>query len=119
VAIQLKATDIDACGDTVDQTFAGSWSLTRVSGDWLGSAFNVEKTGGATPVTDAASCGGSGGGGVAASPVGCDPNYTGCVPPYPPDVDCWQVRQEVDIIGEDVHRLDIGSDGEACELYFR
>jgi hypothetical protein len=34
-------------------------------------------------------------------------------------VDCIDVRQEVDVIGEDVHHLDLGGDGEACEIYFR
>lgn len=63
--------------------------------------------------------GGSGGGSAPVSQAGCDPNYTGCVPPYPPDVDCIDVGQEVDIIGDDVHNLDIGGDGEACEFFFR
>jgi hypothetical protein len=118
VALKLAATDLDACGDTVDQTFAGTWTLAPAAGDLLGTAFGVDKTGGGTPVTDASSCGG-GGGPVPVSPAGCDPNYTGCVPPYPPDVDCIDVGQEVEVIGEDVHRLDIGGDGEACELFLR
>ena len=119
VALKLAATDVDACGDRVDQTFAGTWTLTSVAGDLLGSEFNVDKVSGGTPVTDASSCGGGGGAPVPVGPAGCDPNYTGCVPPYPPDVDCIQVRQEVDVIGEDVHHLGSGGDGEACELFFR
>ena len=119
VALELKATDSDACGDLVGQTFAGTWSLIRARKAFLGSAFSVEKTGGGTPVTDASGCSDGGGGGVVAPAAGCDPNYTGCVPPYPPDVDCWQVRQEVDVIGDDVHQLDLGFDGEACEMFFR
>jgi hypothetical protein len=99
---------------------AGSWTLASTRGRLLGTGFDVTKTGGGTPVTDAGSCGGDGGeGGVPLTPAGCDPNYTGCVPPYPPDVDCIDVRQEVEIIGEDVHRLDLGGDGEACEIYFK
>ena len=120
VAIEISATDLDACGDTVKQTFAGTWSLTPAGKSWQGAAFDVAKTGGGTPVSDPASCGGS----ASEAPVplsgsGCDPNYTGCVPPYPPDVDCIDVGREVDVIGDDVHHLDLGGDGEACEVFFR
>lgn len=117
VRIELAATDLDACGATVDQTFAGTWSLTGAGKSFLGSAFDVQKTGGGTPSTDASACGG--GGGAPAVQSGCDPNYTGCVPPYPPDVDCIDVREEVEVVGEDVHRLDIGGDDEACEFFLK
>ncbi|MDP8928574.1 MAG: hypothetical protein M3O70_08385, partial [Actinomycetota bacterium] len=48
---------------------------------------------------------------------GCDPNYSGaCVPPYPPDVDCGDIREtNFRVIGADPHRLDGGKDGVACE----
>jgi micrococcal nuclease len=50
----------------------------------------------------------------------CDPNYSGgCVPPYPPDVDCADIRAlgiaPVRVIGVDVHRLDGDGDGVGCE----
>ena len=50
----------------------------------------------------------------------CDPNYGGgCVPPYPPDVDCADIRAlgiaPVRVIGTDVHRLDGDGDGCGCE----
>lgn len=50
----------------------------------------------------------------------CDPNYSGgCVPPYPPDVDCADIRAlgiaPVRVIGRDVHRLDADGDGLGCE----
>ena len=50
----------------------------------------------------------------------CDPNYSGgCVPPYPPDVDCADIRAlgiaPVRVIGEDVHGLDGDDDGWGCE----
>jgi micrococcal nuclease len=50
----------------------------------------------------------------------CDPNYSGgCVPPYPPDVDCADIRAlgiaPVRVIGIDVHRLDGDGDGWGCE----
>lgn len=48
---------------------------------------------------------------------GCDPNYAGaCVPRYPPDVDCARTEARgFRVVGEDVHRLDGGGDGVACE----
>jgi endonuclease YncB( thermonuclease family) len=56
----------------------------------------------------------------AAPSATCDPNYAGgCVPPYPPDVDCADIRAlgiaPVRVIGADVHRLDGGGDGLGCE----
>ena len=50
----------------------------------------------------------------------CDPNYSGgCVPPYPPDLDCADIRAlgiaPVKVIGVDVHRLDGDGDGWGCE----
>lgn len=50
-----------------------------------------------------------------ATPSGCDPNYTGCVPPYPPDVDCAEVGETVTVIGSDPHGLDADGDLVACE----
>jgi endonuclease YncB( thermonuclease family) len=57
----------------------------------------------------------------AALPTGkCDPNYTGgCVPPYPPDLDCADIRAlgiaPVQVTGSDPHRLDGDGDGLGCE----
>jgi endonuclease YncB( thermonuclease family) len=51
----------------------------------------------------------------------CDPNYSGgCVPPYPPDLDCAHLRRlgialPVRVIGQDPHRLDGDGDGLGCE----
>lgn len=53
--------------------------------------------------------------------TGCDPNYAGgCVPPYPPDVDCADLRARgiptpVRIVGADPHHLDGDGDGLGCE----
>jgi hypothetical protein len=46
---------------------------------------------------------------------GCDPNYSGCVPIYPPDVNCPEVAGPVDSLGSDPHGLDRDNDGVACE----
>jgi endonuclease YncB( thermonuclease family) len=52
---------------------------------------------------------------------GCDPNYAGgCVPPYPPDVDCADLRSRgiptpVRVVGTDPHHLDGDGDGLGCE----
>lgn len=50
----------------------------------------------------------------------CDPNYAAiCVPPYPPDLDCADIRAmgiaPVRVIGADPHRLDGDGDGLGCE----
>jgi micrococcal nuclease len=51
----------------------------------------------------------------------CDPNYAGaCVPPYPPDVNCEDLRARglalpVRVVGSDPHRLDGDGDGLGCE----
>jgi endonuclease YncB( thermonuclease family) len=50
----------------------------------------------------------------------CDPNYAGgCVPPYPPDLDCADIRAlgiaPVRVVGSDPHRLDGDDDGIGCE----
>lgn len=50
----------------------------------------------------------------------CDPNYAGgCVPLYPPDLDCADIRAlgiaPVRVIGSDPHRLDGDADGLGCE----
>jgi len=50
----------------------------------------------------------------------CDPNYAGgCVPPYPPDLDCADIRAlgiaPVRVVGDDPHRLDGDHDGWGCE----
>jgi micrococcal nuclease len=50
----------------------------------------------------------------------CDPNYAGaCVPPYPPDLDCADVRAlgvaPVRSTGSDPHGFDGDDDGIGCE----
>jgi endonuclease YncB( thermonuclease family) len=54
------------------------------------------------------------------APPGCDPNYAGaCIPPYPPDLDCADLRARglapVRVIGSDPHRFDGDGDGIGCE----
>jgi micrococcal nuclease len=51
----------------------------------------------------------------------CDGNYAGaCVPPYPPDLDCDDLRARglalpVRVVGSDPHRLDGDGDRLGCE----
>jgi micrococcal nuclease len=51
----------------------------------------------------------------------CDPNYSGgCVPPYPPDLDCADLRAlgvplPVRVVAQDPHRLDGDGDRLGCE----
>lgn len=55
------------------------------------------------------------------APRGCDSNYAGaCVPPYPPDLDCGELRAlglalPVRVVGSDPHRLDGDGDRLGCE----
>ncbi len=46
---------------------------------------------------------------------GCDSNYSGCVPVYPPDVNCPEVGETVTVIGSDPHGLDADGDLVGCE----
>jgi hypothetical protein len=53
----------------------------------------------------------------ASSSSTCDPNYSGgCVPVYPPDVDCSDLSGPVTVVGSDPHGLDADGDGSACEF---
>lgn len=51
--------------------------------------------------------------------VGCDSNYAGCVPIFPPDLDCSDIKSlglaPVQVIGKDVHKLDRDKDGIGCD----
>jgi endonuclease YncB( thermonuclease family) len=55
---------------------------------------------------------------VPSATSGCDPNYAGCIPMYPPDLDCSDIKTlglaPVTVIGKDPHRLDGDGDGQAC-----
>ena len=49
----------------------------------------------------------------------CDPNYKDCIPRYPPDLDCTEIKKmglaPIRVIGEDVHKLDGDGDGTGCD----
>lgn len=47
--------------------------------------------------------------------TGCDPNYTPCIPAFPPDLDCGEIGITVQVTGSDPHGLDRDSDGVGCE----
>lgn len=51
--------------------------------------------------------------------VKCDPNYAGCIPVFPPDVDCTDIKRlglaPVKMVGKDVHKLDRDGDGIGCD----
>lgn len=55
---------------------------------------------------------------VQSSSTNCDPNYAGCIPKYPPDLDCKDIKAlglaPVTVIGKDPHGLDADGDGKAC-----
>lgn len=49
----------------------------------------------------------------------CDPNYAGCIPIFPLDVDCSDIKRlglaPVKVIGTDIHKLDRDGDGIGCD----
>ena len=49
----------------------------------------------------------------------CDPNYSGCIPVFPPDLDCTDIKRlglaPVKVIGTDLHKLDRDGDGIGCD----
>jgi endonuclease YncB( thermonuclease family) len=49
----------------------------------------------------------------------CDTNYAGCIPIFPPDVDCTEIKRlglaPVTVIGKDVHKLDRDGDSRGCD----
>ena len=49
----------------------------------------------------------------------CDPNYQGCIPAYPPDLDCADIKKlglaPIRVIGKDVHKFDSNGDGVGCD----
>jgi hypothetical protein len=50
--------------------------------------------------------------------TGCDPNYAGCIPLFPPDLNCSDIKAlglaPATVIGKDPHKLDGDGDGKAC-----
>ena len=50
--------------------------------------------------------------------TGCDPNYAGCIPLFPPDLNCSDIKAlglaPVTVLGKDPHKLDGDGDGKAC-----
>ena len=56
---------------------------------------------------------------VTTNNANCDPNYAGCVPVFPSDVDCPDIKRlglaPVKVIGSDIHRLDRDGDGIGCD----
>jgi endonuclease YncB( thermonuclease family) len=56
---------------------------------------------------------------AATSNTTCDANYAGCVPAYPPDLDCGDIKRlnlaPVKVNGRDLHKLDSDGDGIGCD----
>ena len=49
----------------------------------------------------------------------CDHNYKECIPPYPPDLNCSDIKRmgltSIHVIGVDVHKFDGDGDGIGCD----
>jgi hypothetical protein len=125
VSLRVSAIDRDACGERVDQEFAGRWTLERnQAGQWAATAAELEKTGGGTPTLQATDCAPA----PESAPVqtkettGCTPGYSPCLPPDS-DYDCDNgsgdgpsYTGQVSVTGPDPYDLDADGDGIACDF---
>lgn len=68
-----------------------------------------------TALIGASNSGAGGGGGGGGSGGACEPGYSPCVPPYPPDLDCSDLNGPINVTRSDPHGLDADNDGVACE----
>jgi micrococcal nuclease len=92
----------------------GLWAPSTCGGDADAPASQSKRSGGGGGAGSGASAAvGSGAGGRSGS--GCEPGYSPCVPRYPPDLDCADVKGPIRVTGRDPHNLDGDGDGVACE----
>jgi hypothetical protein len=61
--------------------------------------------------------GGDSGNGSGNQSASCSPDYDPCVPDASYDLDCADIGQEVEVVGDDVYGLDADGDGYGCESY--
>jgi hypothetical protein len=54
--VKIKSTDTDVCGDKVGQTFEGTWSLSKSSGEWVATDISMSKVSGDVPAADVQDC---------------------------------------------------------------
>ncbi len=54
---------------------------------------------------------------IVESEINCDPSYpTVCIPPWPPDLDCGEIRYvNFEVLQDDPHGFDDDKDGIGCE----
>ncbi len=54
---------------------------------------------------------------IVESEINCDPSYpTVCIPPWPPDLDCGEIRYvNFEVLQDDPHGFDGDKDGIGCE----
>jgi hypothetical protein len=125
--VRLIGDAIDACGDAVSQSFAGTWTLESRGDEFVGVALDASQVGGDELITDPADCAPPPSTTPPAAPPvpadNCDPNYVGaCVPADASDVDCAggsgdgpEYVGPVQVVGSDPYGLDADGDGYACE----
>jgi uncharacterized membrane protein YgcG len=56
VRLTLRATDVDACADTIRQRFTTTWTLRRDAQRWRATAISARKVSGRTPRHNSADC---------------------------------------------------------------
>jgi hypothetical protein len=122
LSFEVRSRDFDACDRSLDGRFSGTWTVAPDGTDFQVVDANFTRILGEAPITDAAACPGAAPVASPPAPVvgsqgSCDPNYVPCIPAYPPDLDCYDVGMQVEVVGSDPHFLDADGDGIGCELY--
>ncbi|MBK5231597.1 MAG: hypothetical protein JJE13_01255 [Thermoleophilia bacterium] len=140
--VNLRAVDVDACGDRITQEFDGSWLVAERQKQLFLSSPDIQKSSGLDPVFEEAACP------IEAALVeppppdpdpsiptepysqpseptdpDCDPNYAGaCLDPNSYDYDCSGGSGDgpdytgyVEVVGSDPYDLDSDGDGSGCE----
>ena len=116
----------DACGDGIDNDFDGladdeDPSCNGVGGEFAPGAQRILPKGETVVLPEGYNLQPSVSSPSSNGNSGCDLNYSGiCLPTVDVDIDCFQVNaKDFLVVGEDIHRFDAKSDGEACETYRR
>lgn len=116
----------DACGDGIDNDFDGladdeDPSCNGVGEDFAPGAQRILPKGETVVLPEGYKLQPSVSPPSSNGNSGCDLNYSGiCLPTVDVDIDCFQVNaKDFLVVGEDIHRFDANSDGEACETFRR
>jgi hypothetical protein len=122
LSFEVPSRDFDACGRDLDGRFVGTWEIQLSASDFVVLDSDFERTSGEPPIMDPDLCAGATPVAPPPAPIeppagDCDPSYLQCIRSPPPDLDCYDIGFEVDVVGNDPHGLDADFDGIGCEAY--